>query len=135
MVHAYFYAIPSKMYPLEHILTHNPILTPGFYERMKCDSVMMRCVVGTGLFMQTIVNGVRCNDEILGFMANLYAVVNEQLQTTQANIRPALVECICSMAIGAVSREPFEKTCSSELMCQHRHTLANMITGEYTCRA
>lgn len=102
MVHAYFASIPSKMYPLDHLLTHNPVRTPGFYDGINRDIVKLRCVAGTGLFLQTLLKGVRCNDEVFEYMASLYSLINEQLQL-QTKVSPATIECICSMAIAAVS--------------------------------
>ncbi|KAH6694036.1 hypothetical protein F5X68DRAFT_200115 [Plectosphaerella plurivora] len=101
MVHVYFSSIPSKMYPLDNLLTHNPARTPSFLERINSDLVIMRCVTGTGMLIDNIRRGQRCSDEILEYMAQFYGLVNLKLQEGGKSISKATIECVCSMAIGA----------------------------------
>lgn len=103
MVHVYFSSIPAKMYPLDNILTHNPARTPSFLERINRDDTIMRCAAGTGLLLDSLQKGRRCSDEMLEYMAQFYAMINFQLQDRGQGISKATIECVCSLAIGAVS--------------------------------
>ncbi|PHH53494.1 hypothetical protein CFIMG_001777RA [Ceratocystis fimbriata CBS 114723] len=98
-------SMPETIFPMEHILTHNPIRSWEFFESVMKDMAKLHMVIVSSVFMEMHCRGLRPSQllaSISFYLSRMCALVGEGLKEgnkTPTKPRPYVLECIGSMAL------------------------------------
>ncbi|KAL0930952.1 uncharacterized protein CTRU02_213687 [Colletotrichum truncatum] len=101
LVHLYLRIVPTKMYPYEQILEHNPVRSSAFLEKLKSSDTSLSCVIMTASNAETFLRGEWASPELLYYVSKVCSLVNGRLsdRTMKREFDQGILECVASMAM------------------------------------
>ncbi|KAL5614814.1 uncharacterized protein BROUX77_000651 [Berkeleyomyces rouxiae] len=101
-------SMPETIYPMEAILTHNPIRSWEFFESVLHDMAKLHIVIVSSVFMELHCRGLRSPRflaSISFYLSRMCALVGDGLKEgdkASTKAKPYVLECIASMALIAL---------------------------------
>ncbi|KAL1895550.1 hypothetical protein Cpir12675_003188 [Ceratocystis pirilliformis] len=98
-------SMPETIFPMEHILTHNPIRSWEFFESVMKDMAKLHMVIVSSVFMEMHCRGLRPSQLLASvsfYLSRMCALVGDGLKEgnkAPTKPRPYVLECIGSMAL------------------------------------
>jgi len=105
--HSHFALVPTKMYPFEDVLSHNPARSRLFYDMVVADLAALHCVLMCGALFKAVAasgGGDGESRDMAYHISRVCAVVNAHLTEGQGKRIPSItLECITTLALVGVS--------------------------------
>ncbi|KAF3806241.1 hypothetical protein GCG54_00006003 [Colletotrichum gloeosporioides] len=104
LVQLYLKLAPTKMYPCEQILEHNPVRGSAFIERIKSSETSLNAVLMTACYAEMFLQGEWSSPELLYHVSKVCSLVNDRLSDrTKRDFDQGMLECVAQADVkGAV---------------------------------
>lgn len=100
LVQLYLKLAPTKMYPCEQILEHNPVRGSAFIERIKSSETSLNAVLMTACYAEMFLQGEWSSPELLYHVSKVCSLVNDRLSDrTKRDFDQGMLECVAQLAI------------------------------------
>ncbi|KAK3313441.1 hypothetical protein B0H66DRAFT_351686 [Apodospora peruviana] len=98
LFHHYFAGVPSKMYPYEEILAHNPVRSSDFYEMHVRDPAAVQIVLMCGSIGVAVMNKERNPKGLAYYISTICSILNRKLDQQKKAVDDVTLLCITALA-------------------------------------